>query len=73
VTVPLTSAAAMSAAIEAVCRVFTQDGMGVELVVVAVPVVVEETVVVVAVADVVAVELTAEKTPEMAPKGIGFG
>lgn len=68
-TVPFTSAAAMSAAIDAVCRVLIHDGTGVELVVaLAAAVGVEATVVAVTVATGVT-ELTAERTL----KGVGCG
>lgn len=63
----MTSAAAMSAAIDAVCSVLTHDGAAV-VPVAAVVVVVVAAAVVVVVADVVAV-LTADTTP----KGVGLG
>ena len=68
----MTSAAAMSAAIDAVCRVLTQAGTGVELVGVVAVVGVEETTVEPGV-DAGAVELTAETTPNGMGRTAGWG
>ena len=71
-TVPLTSAAAMSAAIDAVCRVLTHEGTGVDLVATGVVVVGADTLVVEAtvdteVVDAVETGVAAENRPKEGP------